>query len=228
LKKFNAPKKYFVAVPQESEFDSDCDCPDDETMSFPFMMPFGFPPQDNSSLKERGVILLTGGLTKETVEPVIQRMWALHFDDEFQDDIQLIINSPGGQGDIMWALIDTMEAIRMDVRTIALGEIMSAGAMVFIAGDDRIMSPNSVAMIHNFYSGRVGDYAALVAARKGEDMYHEMAVKHFLKHSKYKTKKEVIKNILKEEDHFLTAKEMLKHGLADGIFKPIKRQLGSK
>jgi len=199
---------------------------DDEEEEMPnfFPLPFPVPDQDSRSLRDRGIIILVGPFTKEIIEPIIKRMWALHFDEDFNEDIQFIINSPGGYSDIGWALIDTIEAIRLRVRTIALGEICSLGVMVFVTGDERIMSPNTLAMIHNFSSANYGNYDDLVASRKGEDLLNEKVIKHFIKHSKYRTKKQVAKNILLGKDHWLDAKEMKEHGLADKIFRPRKKR----
>jgi len=64
-----------------------------------------------------------------------------------------------------------------------MGEIVSAAAMIFVAGDERVMSPNSSAMIHHFSTMTGGSYPELVASRKSEDLQARRIVDHFLKNS---------------------------------------------
>src|SRR3990167_7662011 len=65
-----------------------------------------------------------------------------------------------------WAFIDIMESSRLNIRTIAVGEVSSGAAMIFIAGDQRIMTPNSTAMFHHLSTFSGGTYPDLLAARK--------------------------------------------------------------
>lgn len=171
------------------------------------------------TLENRGVIFLDREVSNFTVAHVIKKMMSLHFDPEFTDEIQLIINSPGGNTDAGWALIDVMGWVKNPVRTIALGAICSMATSIFISGDERIMGPNTMAMIHQFSWGNEGTYSDLVAQRKAEDLQDQMDVRHLTTHSKYKTAAEVRKHLLKQTDTWLSPKEMKKHGLCDRILQ---------
>lgn len=195
----------------------------DLSMLMPLMMPGAMGGQ-RDSLEENGVIFLSGGVNEKSAEYVIRKLWAYHFDEDFTDSINLIINSPGGCADSMWALIDTMSAIKNDIHTIALGCIASAGVLIFMAGDNRTMSENCMAMIHHFSSGVVGNFPDLLAARKEQDLEYQRGIKHLIRNSKYKTEKQVRDHLLKDQNHWLSAVEMKDHGLVDSIFKNKKRK----
>lgn len=198
---------------------------DDEEMEFvgefdPFDI-FGIAgKRDREALEDRGIIIINSYISKETLARATRRMLVLHFDEEFTDDIQVVLNSPGGFTDGGWAFIDTMRFVKNKVITVAMGEICSMATSIFIAGDYRIMAPHSTAMIHQFAWYREGNYSDLVAGRKMEDLEQEKDIQHLIDCSKYKSEAEVKKHLLKEYDNWLSPKEMKKHGLCDEISKP--------
>lgn len=172
---------------------------------------------EDKVLDRRGILFLDKDITKESVSVIIEKLLSLEFDENFTDSVQLIINSPGGYLDAMWALVDTMDSVRYPIRTVAMGQICSAATMIFIAGDERIMSPNSVAMVHHFSGGNYGGYPELIASRKNEDMQFHKIVNHFIRNGKYTTAKEVTDHILLDQDNWLSPQEMKKHGLCDTV-----------
>lgn len=213
----NPPKK----VDDEEEID------DEEFHVIPF--PFMTQGSEDRELEERGIIILDRGITKQNLARASAKLLAFHFKETWQEPIQLILNSPGGYLDAAWAFIDIMSCIRLPVRTIAVGEIVSAAAMIFVAGDERVMSPNSSAMIHHFSTMTGGSYPELVATRKSEDLQARRIVEHFIKHStKYKTAKEVEDKILLSHDNWLSPKEMKNHGLCDIVLEARKKRTKRK
>ena len=185
-------------------------------------------PREGMELEERGIIFINSVITKQTLDKAYKKLLSLHFDSNFNDPIQILINSPGGYTDAGWALIDIMEFIKNDIITIALGEIASMATSIFIAGDKRIMSPNSIAMIHEFSTGTSGNYSELLANRKAEDIGYEKDLNHLLRHSKYNSHQQITTNLLKETDNWLTPKEMLNHGLCDKVMSQRKRKKKKK
>jgi ATP-dependent Clp protease protease subunit len=174
---------------------------------------------EDKILEERGIFTINEIISTKSLSSIMNKMLALHFNETFEDTIQLIINSPGGYLDATWAFIDLMESIRLPIRTIAMGEIASGATMIFVAGDERVMSPNVTTMIHHFSSGIAGSYPELIAARKNQDMETKKIVNHFKKYSKLKTQKEVLDKILLTQDHYLSPQEMKKFGLCDIILR---------
>ncbi len=221
------PPKIRTALEEIIEQKHKSDDEEDQEMQ---IMPFPFTPHSSEerALEERAVLILDREITKQTLARVSAKLLAYHFDERYKDPIQLILNSPGGYLDATWAFIDVMDSIRLPIRTIAMGEIVSAAAMIFVAGDERVMSPNSSAMIHHFSTMAGGSYPELVASRKSEDLQATRIVDHFIKHSKYRTAKEVEDKILLSHDNWLSPKEMKAHGLCDVVIphkqRPKKRE----
>lgn len=189
----------------------------------PFEMLTMIGQQDQKELEDRGIIIINNFISKETLSRAYRRMLVLHMDEEFTDDIQIILNSPGGYCDAGWAFIDLMSFVKNNVRTIAMGEICSMAASIFIAGDERILSPNCSTMIHQFADYGEGKYGDLIAKGKMWDMEMSKDIAHIIRCSKYTKASDVKKHILKDHDHWLSPQEMKKHGLCDIIFKPKPR-----
>jgi len=198
---------------------------DEEDIILPFPL---FPPERNNKLEERGVIFITGTINNASLESATQKLLLYHFDKDFKDEVQVIINSPGGELDATWAFIDTMQFIKNNVRTIAMGEICSAATMIFVAGDHRVMAPHSMAMIHQFSSFSAGSYGDLVADRKVHDMIQRQMIRHFIDNSKYRTEKEIRQHLLLQHDNWLSPTEMKKHGLCDEISRTRKHRTGGR
>ena len=195
-----------------------------EQMEFPMELFQLMQARDNLELEDRGIIFINSIITKQTLDRAYKRLLSLHFNPNFTDTIQILINSPGGYTDAGWAFIDMMEFVKNEIKTIAIGEIASMATSIFIAGDQRIMSPNSVAMIHEFSTGTAGSYAQLVASRKAEDIEYQKDLDHLLRHSRYTTEAQITANLLKETDNWLTPNEMKLHGLCDEITEPRPRK----
>src|SRR5215203_6409300 len=82
----------------------------------------------------------------------------LHLESENPDkDINLYINSPGGDVTALFAIYDTMQFIKNDIATICLGQAASAAAVLLAAGTKgkRLALPHSRILLHQPY-GQVG------------------------------------------------------------------------
>lgn len=176
--------------------------------------------QDQKELESRGIILINEAISKESLARATNLMLCLHYDKDFVDDIQIILNSPGGYCDAGWAFIDLMDFVKNKVVTICMGEICSMATSIFINGEERIMAPNSLAMIHQFSNESSGSYSDLVANRKMEDLVMNMDIRHLIKCSKYGNEAQIRKHILKDSDHWLSPRDMKKHGLCDKVSRP--------
>ena len=85
-------------------------------------------------------------------------------------DIQLFINSPGGEVQSGLALYDVMRAISCPEHTVCIGTAASMAALLFVAGDRRDMLPHSRVMIHDPLIGSMGGSALAVKARADDLM----------------------------------------------------------
>lgn len=82
----------------------------------------------------------------------------IHLESENPDkDINIYINSPGGDITALFAIYDTMQFIKNDIATICLGQAASAAAVILAAGTKgkRLALPHSRVLLHQ-PSGQVG------------------------------------------------------------------------
>jgi len=82
----------------------------------------------------------------------------IHLESDNPDkDINIYINSPGGDITALFAIYDTMQFIKNDIATICLGQAASAAAVLLAAGTKgkRLALPHSRIMLHQPY-GQVG------------------------------------------------------------------------
>jgi len=83
----------------------------------------------------------------------------LHLESEDPDkDINLYINSPGGDVSALLAIYDTMQYIKPDVSTIVMGLAASAAAVLALAGakGKRFALPNARILLHQPHGGAQG------------------------------------------------------------------------
>lgn len=181
---------------------------DNEFVDFPF------------SLEDHGIIYVGSEIDDELSEIVCREI--LKFNCQQKEKyIQLIINSPGGLCSAGFAIIDMMNWSKISVSTFAIGVVESMAFLIFIAGEKgkRIIAPNTMLMSHRFNEKIGGNYSEHLANRKYQDWLHERIIKHCVKHSNLKTKKDVEKYLMKDVDTFLTTKDAIKFGVADKILK---------
>jgi ATP-dependent Clp protease protease subunit len=107
-------------------------------------------------LKER--IIFLGTPIDNTIANLIMAQ-LLHLESEDPDkDIQLYINSPGGEITGLFAIYDTMQYIKPDVSTICMGQAASAAAVLLAAGTEgkRFALPHARILIHQPHGGASG------------------------------------------------------------------------
>ena len=110
----------------------------------------------------------------------------IHLESENPDkDINIYINSPGGDITSLFAIYDTMQFIRNDIATICYGQAASAAAVLLAAGTKgkRLALPHARVLLHQPY-GAMG-YAQVtdleLAAReilRMRDLMEEMLSHH--------------------------------------------------
>ena len=110
----------------------------------------------------------------------------IHLESENPDkDINIYINSPGGDITALFAIYDTMQFIKNDIATICLGQAASAAAVLLAAGTKgkRLALPHSRVLLHQPYGqvgyGQVTDLE--IAAKeilRMRDLLEEILAKH--------------------------------------------------
>ena len=98
----------------------------------------------------------------------------LHLESENPDrDVNVYVNSPGGDIMAMFAIYDTMQFIRNDISTICLGQAASAAAVLLAAGTKgkRLALPHARVLLHQPYGQAIGQATDIeLVAREVERM----------------------------------------------------------
>lgn len=166
-------------------------------------------------LKDR-IIILNGEINSETANIVVAQL--LYLDSINHNDINLYINSPGGEITSGMAIYDTMNFIKSDVTTICIGISASMAAFLLSSGTKgkRLCLPNAEVMIHQPLGGAQGQATEIkIAAErilKLKDKINKIMAKNT-----GKPLKEIEKDT--ERDYFLSAIDAKKYGLIDKIIE---------
>ena len=144
----------------------------------------------------------------------------IHLESENPDkDINLYINSPGGDITALFAIYDTMQFIRNDIATICLGQAASAAAVLLAAGTKgkRLALPHSRILLHQPY-GQVGygQVTDLELAAKEILRLRELMEAILVKHTG-QTEERVHGDT--DRDFIMEADEALAYGIIDAVIE---------
>ena len=85
-----------------------------------------------SKLLNNRIIFLNGEINDDVSSLIVSEL--LYLDSLNHEDIHIYINSPGGSVTSGLAIIDTMNLVKSDVSTLALGLCASMAAVILSAG----------------------------------------------------------------------------------------------
>lgn len=91
----------------------------------------------------------------EAMEAIIVRA-LLKMTEINKNPIEIYLSSYGGDAYSGLAIYDAIRACECEVRIFAKGKIMSAGSIIFLAGDIRLAAPSTRFMIHSISGGSEG------------------------------------------------------------------------
>ena len=160
-------------------------------------------------LKDR-IIMLSGEINDQMANSIIAQLLFLDAQDNTKD-ISLYINSPGGVITSGLAIMDTMNFIKSDVSTIAIG---MAASMASGTKGKRFALPNSTVLIHQPLGGAQGQQTDIQIAAN-EILKSRKKLNQIL----HETTGQPLDKILKdtERDNYLSAEEAKDYGLIDEI-----------
>ncbi|EUJ52154.1 ATP-dependent Clp endopeptidase proteolytic subunit ClpP [Paenilisteria rocourtiae] len=165
-------------------------------------------------LKDR-IIMLGSAIDDNVANSIVSQLLFLDAQDP-EKDIFLYINSPGGSISAGMAIYDTMNFVKADVQTIAMGMAASMGSFLLTAGADgkRFALPNAEIMIHQPLGGAQGQATEIeIAAR------HILKIKERMNTIMADRTGQPIEVISRDtdRDNFMTATEAKEYGLIDDI-----------
>lgn len=172
--------------------------------------------KETKGLSEYGVHLLSGDIG-ENVDDAIEFIMEGNFNN-VHNHLTLLVNSHGGFVADGFALVDVMFGSQIPVHTTGIGALASMGLSIFIAGakGNRILTPNTLIMSHQWAGCRIGKQHELLASVKQDALVTEMVIRHYKKCTGLR-EKDVRKYLMPPSDVFLSAKEALKLGLCDHV-----------
>jgi ATP-dependent Clp protease, protease subunit len=165
-------------------------------------------------LKDRIVFL--GTAIDDAVGNLIMAQ-LLHLESEDPDkDVNLYINSPGGDVSALLAIYDTMQYIKCDVSTIVMGLAASAAAVLLLAGspNKRFALPNARVLLHQPHGGAQGQ-AVDIEIQAKEIMRLRALLEEIISQHTGQPLEKVTKDT--DRDFILTAQEAKDYGVIDDI-----------
>jgi ATP-dependent Clp protease protease subunit len=168
-----------------------------------------------SRLLKENIIFLSGPIDDNIANIVIAQLLFLQSENP-KKDIQLYINSPGGDVTSGLAIIDTMNHIKNDISTICVGLAASMGAMILANGTKgkRMALPYSEIMIHQPSGAAQGQITDMELTMKLFAKHKEVLIKMLAKNTGQPAEK--VKADM-ERDHWLGAPEAKKYGIIDQV-----------
>ena len=134
--------------------------------------------------------------------------------------IEMLISTPGGGADDMFAVYDIMRVVRekCDIITYGLGKVMSAGVLLLAAGTkgQRKIGKHCRVMIHSVVAGSVGSFHTLENEMSEIRNTQEAYFKALAKETKM-TPSKIKKLVGKKVNVYLSAEEAVELGIADII-----------
>lgn len=163
---------------------------------------------------EARTILLTGQVNKEMAERVARQL--ILMESMSSDPIKVFIDSPGGDADSGFAIVDLLRFVEPEVYTIGMGLVASAGALILLAApkDNRISLPNSHYLIHQPLSGIRGVATEIeIYAKEIDNM--KQKINKLISEETGKSLKQVAKDT--DRDYWMNPKEAKEYGLISRI-----------
>ena len=168
----------------------------------------------NRLLKER-IIWLGTEVRDENANAICAQMMLLAAEDQ-EKDIFLYINSPGGSITAGMAIYDTMQYIKPDVATVAVGMAASMGQFLLSSGTKgkRYATPQTRVLMHQ-PSGGIGGTATDIRINAELILHMKRVLAELTAEQTGKTVEQI--NTDGDHDRWFTAEEALEYGFIDHV-----------
>ena len=165
-------------------------------------------------LKER-IVFLGTPIDDQVANSIVAQLLFLDREDPDRD-VSMYINSPGGMIYAGLAILDTMNLIRADVSTIAVGVTASMGTVLLAAGQKgkRYALPNTTVHMHQALGGGSGQ-ASDVEIQARELLRNNDKIRHILADATGQTMDRIKHDT--DRDIYMTAQEAKDYGLVDEL-----------
>ena len=170
----------------------------------------------NRLLRER-IIWLGDEVRDDNSNVICAQMMLLAAEDP-DKDIYLYINSPGGSITAGMAIYDTMQYIKPDVATFAMGMAASMGQFLLSSGapGKRFATPHARVMMHQ-PSGGIAGTATDIRINAELIMHMKKVLSELTAAQTGKTLEQITKDA--DRDRWFTADEAMEYGFVDKVIK---------
>lgn len=165
-------------------------------------------------LRDR-IIFLNGEINMYSVNLIIAQLLFLEAEDP-EKEINIYINSPGGEVYSGMALYDTIQYLKAPVNTICVGLAASMAAVILAAGKKRMALPHSRIMIHQPLGGAQGQAADIKIQAEEILRIRQMLNEILAKHTGQDLGTIETRT---DRDNYFSAKEAKEFGLIDQVFE---------
>jgi ATP-dependent Clp protease protease subunit len=165
-------------------------------------------------LKDR-IVFLGTPIDDQVANLIMAQLIHLESEDP-EKDINVYINSPGGDITSLFAVYDTMQYIKSDVSTIVMGQAASAAAVLLAAGTKgkRYALPHSRVLIHQPH-GQAGGQAVDIEIQAKEILRYRALLDEILARHTGQALDKVKKDT--DRDFIMTAEQAKDYGIVDDI-----------
>ena len=165
-------------------------------------------------LKDR-IVFLGTPIDDQVANLIMAQLIHLESEDP-EKDINVYINSPGGDITSLFAVYDTMQYIKSDVSTIVMGQAASAAAVLLAAGTKgkRYALPHSRVLIHQPH-GQAGGQAVDIEIQAKEILRYRALLDEILAEHTGQALDKVKKDT--DRDFIMTAEQTKDYGIVDDI-----------
>jgi len=133
------------------------------------------------------------------------------------DTIHVYINSYGGEVAEGLAIYNQLRRHKARVKTYCEGFACSAASVVFMAGDERIMSHSSLLMIHNAWMWTVGDPNELRKDADDLEIINQATINAYMSHVRIS---EARLKAMMDVETWISAQDALDMGFATAVENP--------
>jgi len=173
-------------------------------------------------------IHFTAPINKENIETIIKKITKIIKDNHKKYDggdekltITYIVDSPGGCVMSILKFVDFLTIVRVkypyvEFVSVATGLIASAGTIMSVVADKRLMTKNAYAMIHELSSSTGGQYTKMLSYSKHLTSVHNKLIDIYFQNCKKMVTVDELEQLLQNETWY-TAGDYLKIGLIDEI-----------
>jgi ATP-dependent Clp protease protease subunit len=165
-------------------------------------------------LRER--IIFLGSVVEDQMANAICAQILLLAAEDPDKDIYLYINSPGGSVSAGMAIYDTMQFVKNDVATVAMGLAASMGQFLLCAGADgkRYATPHARIMMHQ-PSGGIGGTASDIKIQAEQMLYTKKKMAELIAKHTGQSLETIAAD--SDRDRWFTADEAKDYGFVDHV-----------